>query len=105
MPFDFGNDPVNDQEMVVVICTASKGDLPLNIKWYYNGNIVKSENDGITLTNTKRTSQLTIESVTHHNQGNYTCVVKNAAGTANHTTELYVNGINRYTMLLCFNFT
>lgn len=92
MPFDFGAEPVNDQEMVVVICTVSKGDTPLNIQWFFNQKLVKTETYGITLTNTKRTSQLTIESVTHHNQGNYTCVVKNQAGETNHTAELYVNG-------------
>ncbi|XP_037298235.1 Down syndrome cell adhesion molecule-like protein Dscam2 [Manduca sexta] len=91
LPFDFGTEPLNDQEMAVVICTASKGDLPLNITWYFNGKPVKSESNGIILSNTKRTSQLTIESVTHHNQGNYFCIVKNQAGMANHTAELYVN--------------
>jgi hypothetical protein len=93
MPFDFGTDPVNDQEMVVAICTVSKGDLPLNIQWYFNGGVIMSGTQGIVLSNTKRTSQLTIESVTHYNQGNYSCVVKNQAGTTNHTSELYVNGI------------
>lgn len=92
MPFDFGNEPVNDQEMVVVICTVSKGDLPLNIEWYFDGKPLKSNVNGVLLTNAKRTSQLTIESVSHHNQGNYTCAVKNQAGTTNHTSELYVNG-------------
>ncbi|CAH2265758.1 jg7946 [Pararge aegeria aegeria] len=91
MPFDFGSDPVNDQEMVVVICTVSKGDLPLSIQWYFNEKSLKSNANGVLLTNAKRTSQLTIESVTHHNQGNYTCAVKNQAGTTNHTAELYVN--------------
>lgn len=93
MPFDFGAEPVNDQEMIVVICSVTKGDMPLDIKWYFNGKDVKSEKNGVILTNTKRTSQLTIESVTHHNQGNYSCIVKNQAGAKNHTAELYVNGI------------
>lgn len=92
MPFDFGTEPVNDQEMVVVICTATKGDMPLDIQWYFNGSPVTSGGSGVVLSNTKRTSQLAIESVTHRNQGNYTCVVKNNAGSINHTAELYVNG-------------
>lgn len=93
MPFDFGNEPVNDQEMVVVICTVSKGDLPLDIKWYFNGNPILTGVNGVLLTSGKRTSQLTIESVTHHNQGNYSCVVTNKAGGTNHTSTLFVNGI------------
>lgn len=79
--------------MIVAICAASKGDLPLDIKWYFNTDAIKSGINGVALTNTKRTSQLTIESVSHKNQGNYTCVVKNQAGITNHTAELFVNGI------------
>jgi hypothetical protein len=93
MPIEFGEEPVNAQEMVLVTCAVSKGDLPLKIEWYYNENLIKSGTNGINLMNTKRTSQLTIESVTHQNQGNYTCVVKNEAGIVNHTAELFVNGI------------
>lgn len=92
MPFDFGTEPVNDQEMVVIICTASKGDSPFDIQWHFNGQVIASGVNGVVLTNTKRTSQLTIESVSHRNQGNYTCLVKNQAGAINHTAELYVNG-------------
>ncbi|CAH3959324.1 unnamed protein product [Pieris brassicae] len=55
MPFDFGTDPANDQEMVVVICTVSKGDLPLVIQWYFNGKPLKSETNGVLLTNSRRT--------------------------------------------------
>lgn len=95
MPFDFGTDPVNDQEMIVAICSVTKGDLPLIIQWYFNGNVIKTGQNGVVLTTTKRTSQLTIETVTHHNQGNYSCVVKNQAGATNHTAELYVNGISK----------
>lgn len=84
---------MNDQETVVVTCTVTKGDLPIEIRWYFNGNLVQSGVNGIMLSNTKRTSQLSIESVNHENQGNYTCVVKNIAGTMNHSAVLYVNGI------------
>lgn len=94
MPFEFGEEPVNAQEMVLVTCTVSKGDLPLKIQWYFNGKSIKSGEIGVNLANTKRTSQLSIESVTHENQGNYSCVVNNDAGNTNHTAQLYVNGIN-----------
>lgn len=81
--------------MLVVICTATKGDLPLEIQWFFNGDVIKSGVSGVLLSSTKRTSQLSIESVSHVNQGNYTCVVKNNAGAVNHTATLYVNGISR----------
>ncbi|XP_022815108.1 Down syndrome cell adhesion molecule-like protein Dscam2 isoform X26 [Spodoptera litura] len=89
--FEFGEGPVNAQEMVLVTCLISKGDLPATIIWYFNGKPVKSGDIGINLVNTKRSSQLNIESVSHENQGNYTCVVKNDAGTMNYTAELFVN--------------
>lgn len=92
LPFDFGTEALNDQEMAVVICTVTKGDLPVDIKWFFNDDFVSSGINGIVLNNHKRTSQLTIETVSHHNQGNYTCVVKNEAGITNHTAALYVNG-------------
>lgn len=92
LPFDFGNEPVNDQETVVVVCTASKGDLPLDIQWLFNGEPLKTGDSSVVLSSFKRNSQLSIESVSHQNQGNYTCIVKNGAGTVNHTATLYVNG-------------
>lgn len=91
--FEFGDGPVNAQEMVLVTCAVSKGDLPLTIEWYFNGIPVKSGNIGINLVNTRRSSQLNIDSVSHQNQGNYTCVVKNEAGAMNYTAQLFVNGI------------
>ncbi|XP_069356502.1 cell adhesion molecule Dscam1 isoform X28 [Maniola hyperantus] len=91
MPFEFGEEPVNAQEMVLVTCTVVKGDQPLRLEWYFNENKVKPGDLGILLLNTKRASQLSIESVSHQNQGNYTCVVTNQAGAMNHTAQLFVN--------------
>ncbi|GBP44660.1 Hemicentin-2 [Eumeta japonica] len=91
MPFDFGAEPTNDGELIVVICTVSKGDLPFDIQWYFNGGKLDPVGNGVLITNSKRTSQLTIESVNHRHQGNYTCVVKNSVAFVNHTAELFVN--------------
>lgn len=102
MPFEFGEEPVNAQEMVLVTCTVSKGDLPLKIQWYFNGKSIKSGDIGVNLVNTKRTSQLSIESVSHENQGNYSCAVINAAGNINHTAQLYVNGTS-FSIVLIFH--
>lgn len=93
MPFDFGEETFNAQDMVLVTCAVSKGDLPVKIDWYFNGKQIQSGDNGINLSKTKRSSQLSIESVTHQNQGNYSCVVKNDAGMTNHTAQLLVNGI------------
>lgn len=78
--------------MLVVVCSATKGDLPLDIQWFFNGKAISSGDGGVALSGTKRTSQIYIESISHKNQGNYTCVVRNGAGAVNHTAVLYVNG-------------
>lgn len=85
---------MNDQEMLLATCAVTKGDLPLTITWYFNSQKINSGDRGVSLVNTKRSSQLNIESVSHTNQGNYSCVVKNEAGSVNHTAQLFVNGIN-----------
>lgn len=40
-----------------------------------------------------RSNVLTIDSISGQHAGNYTCVVKNLAGTAIHSTMLIVNGL------------
>lgn len=84
---------MNDQETIVATCSVTKGDVPLDIKWYFNGLLVLSGAKGAVLSHSKRTTQLSIESVSHENQGNYTCIVKNQVGETNYTAALYVNGI------------
>ncbi|XP_059046488.1 cell adhesion molecule DSCAM isoform X7 [Achroia grisella] len=91
MPFEFGEESFNAQDMVFVTCGASKGDLPLKIDWYFNGKIIQNNDNGVVISKNSRMSQLHIESVTHKNQGNYSCVVTNDAGSVNHTAQLIVN--------------
>jgi hypothetical protein len=94
MPFDFGDDPVNALDMVSVTCTVNKGDLPMKIIWTKDNSEILHGEDGIVIMSTsKRTSQLNIESVSHDNQGVYSCLVKNEAGIANYSAKLVVNGI------------
>lgn len=107
-PFDFGAEPANDQEAIMVICSVTKGDMPFVIQWYFNGQAVRTGRRGIVLLNTKRSSQISIESVSHENQGNYTCVVKNEAGVMNYTATLFVNGIiaeMHFNIFLLINFS
>lgn len=78
--------------MSVVLCTISKGDLPIEITWTHNSYPI-SPVDGITITKTsKRISQLTIDNVEATHAGRYTCTAKNKAGEASHTAILNVNG-------------
>lgn len=92
MAFDFGGDPANALDMVLVTCTVSKGDFPFHITWLLNNNQLISGQNGVVITTSKRTSQLSIESVSYENQGLYTCIVTNMAGSTNYSAELTVNG-------------
>lgn len=90
-PFSFEDNPVHEGDYVQVNCLVAGGDLPIDIKWMLNDVDVQKMN-GITSSNGKRSSMLTIESVTYSEAGNYTCVAKNRAGESAHLAELLVNG-------------
>lgn len=64
----------------------------MKIEWSLNGKSV-TEYPEITASNMgKRSSFLTIESVSYVHAGNYTCSAKNAAGETSFTSQLLVNG-------------
>ena len=90
-PFDFG-DPINAMDMATASCAVIKGE-PTDIFWIFNKFNKLSNNDGITILKSgQRISMLNIESVRARHRGNYTYVVKYAAGFVEHTSELKVNG-------------
>ena len=92
VPLTFGKDILDEGEFAQLVCIVSKGDEPLVISWSLKGDKVTS---GPTLTTTSlgtRTSMLTISSVGYRHSGTYTCLARNAAGTATESAELKVNG-------------
>lgn len=90
-PFSF-DDETNSGDSVQLTCHASKGDLPLNIKWLHNKMPIFSHLGVVTNRIGDRISLLTIPLVSDQNSGEYTCLAENAAGISEHTTHLYVNG-------------
>lgn len=93
MPFDFGDAPVNTEESIGVQCMATKGDLPMDIRWVFDSMPVISGQNGITIMKmNKRTSSLNINSVEGMHRGIFKCLVSNEAGWAEHSAELHVNG-------------
>lgn len=93
LPFTFGDDPLNTEDMAAVQCMALKGDLPIKISWYLNDKPIMAIESGIhVIMTTTRISQLTIESVTAYHRGTYRCLAENSAGYAEYLTELRVNG-------------
>ncbi|CAH0714436.1 unnamed protein product, partial [Brenthis ino] len=97
VPFSFGEVPSNPGDAVVVNCVATKGDLPLEISWTFSSETIDSSlhRDIMTTPLGPRASVLTINSVSANHQGNYTCIVQNAAGRAEHAATLVVNVLPR----------
>lgn len=90
-PFSF-EEEANSGDSVQLTCHASKGDLPLTIKWHHNNKPMFSHLGVITNKIGDRISLLTIPSVKDKNSGEYTCIAENAGGKTNYSTRLYVNG-------------
>lgn len=92
-PFDFGDEPINFGDSTSLTCSVHKGDLPINLSWLHN-NISIGYMQGVVLSIVgKKSSFLTIDSVTDKHSGKYTCIAENKAGTASYSTILNVNGI------------
>lgn len=96
MPFNFGEVPINAGDAVLVHCLATKGDLPLEISWTFSSETIDSSlhRDITTTQLSQRVSVLSITSVSANHQGNYTCIVQNAAGRAEHAATLIVHGMS-----------
>lgn len=92
IPFDFGDEAINAEDMTSLQCTVSKGDLPLNIQWLHNGVVIQPSEGIIINQMSKRIIAMSIESVHATHAGEYTCSASNKAGTISHTAVLNVNG-------------
>lgn len=80
-------------------CSVTKGDLPLTIIWTKDNRIL-SPGSSVSITQVDQfTSILVIESLSPEHNGNYSCVVRNAAAEVAHTQQLAVNG-NQFCLML-----
>jgi hypothetical protein len=91
---------MNLDDAASVICSVTKGDLPIHIWWTlvddfnqgYEKNL--STNDGLMITRSgQKLSLLNIESVKARHRGNYTCYAMNKAGITQHSAFLFINGL------------
>ncbi|XP_036142525.1 Down syndrome cell adhesion molecule-like protein Dscam2 isoform X36 [Monomorium pharaonis] len=92
-PFSISEEPANWGEQVSAVCSILKGDLPIEIRWSLNGEIItRLTHPDVIITNTgKKTSVLTIESVTARHAGEYSCVASNLVGSVSRSATLSVN--------------
>lgn len=77
-------------------CVVSDGDLPLHIFWTFNQQPLTIALDVSVAKLGKRSSVLTIESVSGQHAGNYSCHAENRAGNTSFTTELKVIGVSYF---------
>lgn len=96
-PFTF---PKNLQEGMRsrLVCTVIQGDPPFAINWKKDDRPIEP-GLGVIIRNDEFSSDLTFSSVTPRHNGNYTCIVSNAAASVSHTATLVVDGkclINTY---------
>lgn len=99
-PFFFEDNPHHAGQYVQVTCLVPDGDLPLSIVWTVNGKNLKEYPEINIAKVGKRSSILSVESVSYEHAGNITCIANNSAGESHFTTELLVNGYLFYLSLL-----
>lgn len=92
LPFEFGEEAFDSGSTASVSCIVTKGDIPIDISWMFNGRRIDS-NDGILITRGGgKISMLSIETVHSRHAGNYTCHASNKAGSVEQSSELQVMG-------------
>ena len=83
-------------ERLTLTCAVSKGDPPLTIGWMVNGHVVTSAGGEIkTMQINAFTSILAIDSLQMSHSGNYTCLVRNAAGQVSQSQLVVIQGRQR----------
>jgi len=89
---------LNVGDRASITCSVIKGDVPLNVKWLKNGNLI-DPSQRISITQVDQyNSILVIEHLLAAHTGNYSCVVSNPAAEAETTQTLLVNGKPIYSM-------
>lgn len=103
VPFTFGDEPTNFGDSVGIQCTVTKGDLPINIEWTLNGQLIDSVRAtelGIVIGRmSSKSGSLNVDYVNGEHRGLIACRATNPAGTSEFAAELLVNGITQYGFL------
>lgn len=86
-------------------CAVIGGDKPITSWWLFNNkNISQTLNQINIVPLGDAGSILSITAVHSDHAGEYTCVVKNLAGFAEHSSSLLVNGIHKWVSKIIFIF-
>jgi PREDICTED: similar to CG31190-PB, isoform B, partial len=91
MPFSFGSN-LQEGMRASVTCTVTTGDVPIDIKWFKDGEPIKSSKGAIFLeTVDEFISTLIFKPLKQEHNGHYSCVASNEASSYNHTVYLSVD--------------
>lgn len=74
------------------MCHIPKGDMPLELVWFFNGRPLLKSHAVIVTKMGVRSSILAISAATEKHSGNYTCTASNTVASTNHTATLNVQG-------------
>ena len=76
---------------MIINCNIQEGSPPFKFEWMKDGSVLQSdENTKIKVD--EEDSLLSIKSTRATDDGNYTCIVKNAFGSASFTTRVIIQG-------------
>jgi len=92
MPFSFGQGTLTSGQPVTIQCNVIDGDLPMMMRWMFHGQELSSQMGVTTFRLNPRVSLLSIDAVAAAHAGDYTCTAQNAAGTADQSATLFVQG-------------
>lgn len=92
-PWSTDEEPLYSGDFYQLNCAVTHGDFPINITWLFNDRPLSYMNGVTVLMQGKRSSSLSIDSVSGQHAGNYTCIGSNVAGSVSHTASLTVKGL------------
>lgn len=92
-PFVFPKS-LHQKQRYTILCSVSKGDMPLEIKWYKDGKHIKVPDfPGINVIHVSQFStSLVFESLRPEHRGNYSCEATNGAGSVSYNSSMTVHG-------------
>ncbi|KAK7068700.1 hypothetical protein SK128_024056 [Halocaridina rubra] len=99
LPFTFP-DEVEAEQLVQVSCAVSKGDAPMTLQWYKDGQPLISSPNFMISNVAPMLSLLLLTSVDAEHSGLYTCLAFNPVGTAEESAILKVKGAIKSTSLI-----
>lgn len=90
-PFSFPRD-IQEGMRATITCSVFHGDQPISVSWLKDGHPIHPTSDLFSRSIDELTSTLVVQHITPKDNGNYTCVARNAAAAVNYTAQLLVLG-------------